>query len=298
MLRAREKLLLALVDALGGAAGNIDYQKLLFVFCQETGAGAPYDFVPYRFGGFSFTSYADRRRLAERGYLEKNAELWKLTPRGRLAVRASQRLRKDLTAFVGQWANLRGDRLIAETYRRFPYYAIRSEVAEKLLRKEPESLAAIAAARPKPAGARLFTIGYEGRSLEDCLNRLIGAGVALLCDVRRNALSRKYGFSKTTLKTACEGAGLQYEHLPELGIASVERQGLDGPSAYERLFEIYRTGTLPRQGEALATIRRWIDDGQAVALMCFEAQAHQCHRHCVAAELELRFGKPFAAIHL
>ncbi|MCU0808828.1 MAG: hypothetical protein MUC53_13180 [Candidatus Contendobacter sp.] len=69
MLFDRQKCLLALVDALGGEVGNLDFQKLLFLYCHEVEETPTYDFVPYKFGGFSFTSYTDKRRLAERGLL-------------------------------------------------------------------------------------------------------------------------------------------------------------------------------------------------------------------------------------
>ena len=111
-------------------------------------------------------------------------------------------------------------------------------------------------------------------------------------------MSRKYGFSKGTLAHACEGVGIRYEHLPELGIASEERRGLDSPSAYERLFKTYRRETLPRQQAALTKIRGWVDEGEAVALTCFEAHAQQCHRHCVADALKTQFGDSFAPTHL
>ena len=31
----RQKVLIALVNALGGKVGNLDFQKLLFLYCQE-----------------------------------------------------------------------------------------------------------------------------------------------------------------------------------------------------------------------------------------------------------------------
>ena len=67
MLFERQKLILALVDALGGDIGGLDFQKLLLLYCHEGAEAPPYEFVPYRFGGFSFTSYADKRRLIEKG---------------------------------------------------------------------------------------------------------------------------------------------------------------------------------------------------------------------------------------
>ena len=64
MLFDRQKRLLALVDALGGEVGSLDFQKLLFLYCREVEETPAYEFVPYKYGGFSFTSYADKRRLA------------------------------------------------------------------------------------------------------------------------------------------------------------------------------------------------------------------------------------------
>jgi uncharacterized protein (DUF488 family) len=43
---------------------------------------------------------------------------------------------------------------------------------------------------------KLFTIGYEGRSLDVLIDELVGAGVERLVDVRELPLSRRRGFSK------------------------------------------------------------------------------------------------------
>jgi len=71
--------------------------------------------------------------------------------------------------------------------------------------------------------------------------------VTILCDVRRNALSRKYGFSKKTLGNACQNLGIRYEHLPELGIASARRKELHTQADYDRLFSAYEEDTLKHQ---------------------------------------------------
>jgi hypothetical protein len=298
MLYARQKTLLALLKALGGSLNALDFQKLLFLFCQEQRSPQSYEFVPYRYGGFSFTSYADRRRLIAQGLLADEERLWKLTGAGQRSAVVAPSARAELAAFARRYEKLRGNDLIRETYRRFPYYATRSEIAEPLFRNDAGGMAAIQAARPPLATAGICTIGYEGRSLEAYLNCLLGAGISLLCDIRQNPLSRKYGFSKSTLAHACEGVGIRYEHLPELGIASEERRGLDSPKAYERLFNTYRRDTLSSQQTALATIRDWVSQGERVALTCFEAHAQQCHRHCVADSLQQQFGISFAPTHL
>jgi len=121
------------------------------------------------------------------------------------------------------------------------------------------------------------------------------AGVTLLCDVRRNPISRKKGFSKSALRLAVEEAGLRYEHLPELGIASERRKNLT-PAAKARLFAEYARDDLPRLAKPLAKIAEWAKKGERVALLCFERDPADCHRSRVAAALEARFS--FTQEHL
>jgi len=290
MLFERQKLILALVDALGGDIGGLDFQKLLLLYCLEGAEPPPYEFVPYRFGGFSFTSYADKRRLIEKDFLADESRAWKLTPAGK-AVTVQESMRAMARQFSRRYEGLRGDALVAETYRRHPYYAIRSEIAERLLDGDTESLSAIEAARQQKRNPGLCTIGYEGRSLEGYLNLLIGDGVTVLCDVRRNPLSRKYGFSKNTLMNGAAGVGIRYEHLPELGIASEARRELRTKEDYDTLFDAYTRENLPKQVKTLTKIMGWIKEGEQVALTCYERLPEQCHRTCVAKALEQRFGK-------
>ena len=289
--------LLVLVDALGGAVAHTDFQKLLFLYAKEWETAPSYEFVPYQFGGFSFTSYADKRRLIERGLLVEDDNRWVLSDAGRRAVRTESALFARAVQFARS-ETLRGDALIASVYLRHPYCAVRSRVATRVLprRRDREP---IAAARPKPKGPGLVTIGYEGRSLEAYLNLLLQDTVTVLCDVRRNPLSRKYGFARSTLSAACEGVGIRYEHLPELGIASEERRELETQADYDALFTAYERSSLPRQGKTLAKIFGWIEyDGHRVALTCYESDPCQCHRHCVAEALERLGGVHLAPRHL
>ena len=290
-LYGRQRLLLGLLDAIGGDASNTDFQKLLFLYCKEHSAHTAtethkglYDFVPYRYGAFSFTSYADRRRLVDWGLLADDDQKWVLTEDGSKIARESEN--NSIRAFANRYRNLRGNALVANTYRRYPYYAIRSEIAEQVLQEDRPTLERIESTRPKATPSRLFTIGYEGRTLESYLNLLIREGATLLCDVRRNAISRKYGFSKTTLERACSGVGIRYGHLPELGIESQRRRGLKTEADFKTLFKTYEQTILPDQGDALERIRAWMRADESVALTCFELEAGLCHRHYVANALE------------
>jgi hypothetical protein len=299
MLLKRQKTLLALLGAHGGELSHLDFQKLLFLYCQESNDQPEYEFMPYRFGGFSFTSHADMRALIERGLLlSPDDDTWRLTPQGIKAGDIPTPVRRRIDGFARRHAHLRGDALVAHAYRRYPYYAARSEIASRVLAGDDAALAAIAAQRPAPSETGLLTIGYEGKTLEGYFNRLLKTGVTILCDVRRNPLSRKFGFSKKTLSRTCQNIGIRYEHLPELGIASEDRRELKTQSDYDALFAAYERDWLPKQTGSLDAIRAWIDTGKCVALTCFEALPQQCHRHCVSDILERKFGPQFHAKHL
>lgn len=297
MLFERQRLLLTLLDAWREPVSNTDFQKLLFFYTQECEKTPSYEFVPYKFGAFSFTSYADKRRLTEAGLLAQSEQQWELTDSGRETARREAVAPLVVAGFCRRHAGLRGNALIAEQYRRHPYYAARSEIVETVL-PDTKSRQRVAEARPAKGKPGLVTIGYEGKSLEHYLNQLLRDGVTLLCDVRRNPLSRKYGFSKSTLKKACEGVGIRYEHLPELGIDSDERRDLKTQADYDALFAAYERKSLPHQKDALARIHGWVKAGERVALTCYELLPHQCHRHCVADALAREAGKEFAVLNL
>lgn len=274
-----------MLDAMNAPVSNLDFQKLLFLYTKECEKEPSYEFVPYKFGGFSFTSYADKRRMIESGLLVQDDQQWELTEAGRKVARQNAVHPLVVASFCRRHRSLRGNSLIAEQYRRFPYYATRSEILNSVL-TDGESRKRVEEARPKKSMPGLLTIGYEGRSLEAYLNLLIQNSVTVLCDVRRNPLSRKYGFSKSTLSKACEGVGIRYEHLPELGIDSDERRDLQTQADYDALFASYERYDLPKQGKSLAEILAWVEVGERVALTCYEALPCQCHRHCVAEALE------------
>ena len=291
---ARQRRMLALLDALGGSVHRTDFQKLLFLYCQEADDIPLYDFVPYRFGAFSFTSYADRRKLQERGLLFDDTD-WLLTEKGRRIARPERDPSVD--NFVARHP-LRGDALVAESYRRFPYYATRSEIVVRVLGSDDAALQRVAVAQPIGRSGGLCTIGYQGRSLEDYLNTLLREVVTRLCDVRQNPVSRKYGFSQRTLAASCDGVGIAYEHLPDLGIPTAQRRGLTSQDDYDALFADYRRRSLPSQTATLHRIADWLRAGSRVALTCYERVPEQCHRHCVADALGELLGAELVVTHL
>jgi uncharacterized protein (DUF488 family) len=186
---------------------------------------------------------------------------------------------------------LRGSTLVAEVYRGYPYWATRSRIAHDVLFGDDVALAAIEQARPVRIESALCSIGYEGQSVEGYFNTLLRSGVSVLCDVRKNAFSRKFGFSKAMLSRVCQDLDIRYEHVPELGIESDDRQALNDLADYERLFVKYEKTVLPVQSKPLARIANWITAGDCVALTCFERLPEYCHRTKVACAVEKMIGK-------
>ncbi len=144
----------------------------------------------------------------------------------------------------------------------------------------------------------LFTIGYEGISLEEYLNRLIRNNVKVLVDVRNNPLSMKYGFSKSQLKRFCENLGLLYVHLPEVGIQSEQRQQLKDQIDYDKLFEVYRKNNLTKTIPAQTEILLLLQEHKRIALTCFEANICQCHRKHLAEAIEKLPGFKYTVKHI
>ena len=143
-----------------------------------------------------------------------------------------------------------------------------------------------------------YTIGYEGISPETYLNKLVSSDVRLLCDVRKNAFSQKYGFSKSELKSLLAKVGIDYLHIPDLGIVSEKRQNLQTDKDYRELFDAYEKETLTRQEDKLDLLMQLLEEYKRIAITCFEAKHHQCHRSRVAKALAAHKGFNYPIRHL
>jgi len=173
--------------------------------------------------------------------------------------------------------------LIKHTYLNYPFWAINSTILNDLLSKE--ECEKVLEQKKLSVEHTLFTIGYEGISLEMYINKLILNDIKVLCDVRKNSYSQKWGFSKATLKDACEKVGIKFIHIRDLGIESSERQELNELSDYKRLFNIYEATTLVDNNKSLLELAGIVSLNNRVALTCFEKDVQMCHRGVIASQL-------------
>jgi uncharacterized protein (DUF488 family) len=125
---------------------------------------------------------------------------------------------------------------------------------------------------------KLFTIGYEGRELDELIAILRANDVDRLIDVRELPLSRRRGFSKTPLGDALRAAGIEYVHLRSAGNPFRK----DPEHAIAKYAE-YLPATAV--AEVAETAR-----GHRAALLCFCGDVDACHRGVLAPRVGKTLG--------
>ena len=125
--------------------------------------------------------------------------------------------------------------------------------------------------------------------LDEVIGRLKAARVEVVVDVRAVASSRRAGFSKTLLAASLAEAGVDYVHLRALGTPKAGRQAARAGRTGEmhRIFEAHLAE--PEAQLALAQATE-IASSRKAALLCYEAEAKDCHRAIVADRIRERIG--------
>jgi uncharacterized protein (DUF488 family) len=126
----------------------------------------------------------------------------------------------------------------------------------------------------------VYAASYEGRSLDEFLTDLRERGVQLVADVREAPISRKPGFSKTSLATALESAGISYCHIRALGCPKPVRDAYRQDGDWARYTSAFLEH-LDRQQPAIHELVA-LSQKTPTALLCYEADFNRCHRTYVA----------------
>ncbi|GGI27653.1 hypothetical protein GCM10008119_28720 [Pedobacter mendelii] len=275
----RRKIILALMQAFAGNLPKISLQKLLFLFTKRQ-LKPDYDFVPYKYGCYSFSANADLKAMVKHDQLsEDKSSFTKIGSVDYIKV-LDEKDKKILIDIKNTYGKLSTTSLMKLTYLNYHYYAINSIMAKEILNDEQYDK--VLNSKPINNNTILYTIGYEGISLEVYLNRLIKNDVKVLVDVRNNALSMKFGFSKNQLKTFCASLNIEYLHIPEVGIQSKQRKELKTQKDYDNLFDIYKKQNLKKTASQQEQILNLLINRKRIALTCFEANICQCHRKHLA----------------
>jgi|WetSurSiteA1Bulk_404760.scaffolds.fasta_scaffold00044_13 hypothetical protein len=252
----RQRFLLFLLERTGCILLS-DFQKLLFLWHRENTINY-YDFVRYEGSYYSFQASSDLEVLAQKDWIvfAENTIFLKDKPFLSDGVKNLER------QLIAKWLHVRKELLS-------------SGLTEFIDNNYPENT------QNYENDIDLFTIGYEGSSLETYLTKLIENNVQVLYDVRKNPFSHKFGFSKGNLSKMLSKFDIEYRHIPELGIVSEKRQNLDKESDYIKLFDEYKKN-LPNKKIYLQDLVSTLEQGKRIALTCFEEKPKSCHRHCVS----------------
>lgn len=264
MLTKGEKGILFLLECNNREMSKLRLVKLIFLISNRSNL---YNFIPYKYGPFSFQLYHDLSRLEKEGFVSIEDDIIYLMkhdlPKMELRI-------KNIIRMNSQRFSSLDDRMLLDyIYEKYPEYTIFS-LYRKNMGYDRNS-------------AGIVTIGYEGKTIDKFLNELIVNKINVVIDVRRNAYSMKFGFQLNKLKNYLEKIGIDYIHIPELGIPSSQRENLENYEDYQILFTNYRS-EIDTKRDHLEMIKS-IGQNKKVSLMCFEKDVRYCHRGIIAERL-------------
>ncbi len=285
----RHKVLLGVLLKSPKILSNTELMKLVFLLKQETCLFKDrtfYDFLPYKYGPYSFTVYRDLDELVRSGYLnEDNYEINESMLKDVKEIYESipVQVKKAILNIIYNYAGLSLKPLVDHVYKKYPWFTTRSE----LLNKTPKDYF-----RGEKA---VYTSGYEGRSVDLFFQKLLKKGIQRLIDVRNNPISRKYGFSKKTIGRLSKKLEIDYVHLPQLGIPPSYRTSLNSFDDYQKLLFNYESKILPNVSNIRHEASRLLEE-QTSVLVCYEADVRCCHRGRLAKAIASDTG--LGVVHL
>ncbi len=274
----RQKILLRLLGDNGGQFSKLQLTKLSFLLAQEGRSEQLktfYEFVPYKYGPYSFTLTHELGSLVKEGLIIiSDNEQVELTVKGKKLCRQALevRLSRDIELLNQNYKSFEQNKLIDFVYDKYPWFTANSQFPSK--RK----------AKKVAAKCVNYTIGYQAFQVDGLLNRLLECGIKCLIDTRSNPISRRYGFHKSSLSKLSELVGIKYEHRPEVGIPSSWRQELHTDNEYKILFKRYEAEILKEAKDSV----KWLADTmrqEPTVLLCRETLAKHCHRTVLARQL-------------
>jgi len=145
----------------------------------------------------------------------------------------------------------------------------------------------------QPAAPIIFSVGHEGKTLGAFIAILKAALVERLIDVRDAPFSRKPGFSKAPLEQALKASGIEYFGAPELGTDKASRDMHKGDGSMDVILQEYRV-KLEKNVDLFRAVEK-MAKARVSAIMCYEAEARNCHRQVIEEKMAL---DGFQVIHL
>ncbi len=269
----RQRILIEFLYQAARPVSKLELVKWMFLLRKETRENFKtsfYDFVPYHYGPYSFCLAREIGSLIESGWIHEEERTWELVREPDDAVAGTKGTVREVRSLVGRFGDRPQDEVIDHVYNRYPEYTVNSRRAKLVTRKI--------------ADPQVFTAGYEGLQVDGFLNMLVQDGIHSLIDVRSNPIARRYGYHRGTLSKLCSLLGIQYTHVPALGIRSELRRSLQTQADYDHLFENYQRDTLVEQSQWVERVADSVSTEPSV-LVCMESCPSRCHRSRLASEI-------------
>jgi len=246
-----------------------------------------YDFLPYNYGAFSFTLARELQILENYGYITGDEKSVWIRPDmlgevRKIIGRAPTELCAAVVKVLSAYGAMTQQMLLKTVYVAHPSFTYRSKLKDLI----PPS-----AKEPDPASLGVYTMGYQGRSVDGFFQSILQNGIKNIIDVRANPVSRKYGFAKSTLSLISKKLHVGYQHIPQLGISSDARKGLGTVVTYKALLDDYESRILP---ERIGARRMAIQAALSMpsVLVCMEEDPCNCHRGRLATSMSVDCGLP------
>src|SRR3989338_8071840 len=197
----RQKVLLNTIEVLN--ENNIYSRRAIvksqFLLKEEHGIAEEmpfYHFFAYKQGPFSHLCFDDLRKLRENNLIDQ--EETAMTEAGKAVLNEAgrthhQTIKTILKSFPTE------KKITDYVYQKYPQYTIKSELIEQ---------------KPKKVEPGFFTIGYEGKDIDQFLNGLVSNNIDILIDIRRNPFSMNFVYIKDTLMKKLKDVSIEYLHIP------------------------------------------------------------------------------------
>ncbi|MFO7896047.1 MAG: DUF488 family protein [Candidatus Cloacimonadales bacterium] len=283
----RRKFLLGFIEYFGGNLKRTYLEKLLFLYMKDNDSKI-YSFFPYKYGSFSIISYQDKEILINQQFLQ-DTEDFRLEEDISFFPILKKEDQKNIRELHRKYSDKSIEEIVRESYLQYPSFAARSKIKNRILSKQ--ELSEIDQYNKQESDNIIFSLGYEGITIDEYLNRLLKNNIKIVIDVRKNPQSMKYNFNKKRFREFLKLAKIQYIHLPDLGIPSELRKNLKSKTDYQALFKLYRKDILADNELILDKIMEIFKKESRVALTCFEADADFCHRKQITNEIKNRFNE-------
>lgn len=143
---------------------------------------------------------------------------------------------------------------------------------------------------------KLMTMGYEGINSQMFFAILLKNKVQTIVDIRELPISRKSGFSKSSLAETAQSHNLNYMHLQSLGSPRKIRHDYREDNDWKRFTKRYM-GYLNTQQDSINELANLIQR-ERCCLLCFEADHNFCHRLFVAEKVVANTDRTLQVVHL